>query len=59
MIADSQDIVKSNNLRLTAIAHLTEDKLEILGSRDSANSYLSDDDECEWVAQENRSTFAI
>ena len=43
MIVDSEDVVNFNVLHLTAIACLTEDGLEKLGSRDGANSSLSDD----------------
>ena len=47
IIAESKDVTKVNTLRFTAIAFLTEDNLEILGSRDGADSDLSDEDECE------------
>lgn len=47
IIAESKDVIKGNTLRFTAIAFLTEDNLEILGSRDGADSDLSDEDECE------------
>ena len=47
IIAESKDVIKVNTLRFTAIAFLTEDNLEILGSRDGADSDLSDEDECE------------
>ena len=47
IIAESKDVIKVNTLRFTAIAFLTEDNLEILGSRDGADSGLSDEDECE------------
>ena len=50
MIADSDHVVKSITLSLTAIAFLTEDELEIFGSKDGADSVLSDDGECEWIA---------
>ena len=46
--------MKFNILRLTTIDCLTEDELEILRSRDGTDSDLSDDDECEWEAQERR-----
>ena len=46
--------MKFNILRLSTIDCLTEDELEILRSRDGTDSYLSDDDECEWEAQERR-----
>lgn len=54
MIADSDHVVKSITLSLTAIAFLTEDELEIFGSKDGADSVLSDDGECEWIAPERR-----
>lgn len=47
IIAESKDVIKLNTLRFTAIVFLTEDNLEILGSRDGADSDLSDEDECE------------
>lgn len=47
IIAESKDVIKVNTLRFNAIAFLTEDNLEILGSRDGADSDLSDEDECE------------
>lgn len=50
IIAESKDVIKVNILRFTAIVFLTEDNLEILGSRDGADSDLSDEDECEQVA---------
>ena len=59
MIADSEDIAKFNVLHLTAIACLTEAGLEKLGSRDGANSGLSDDNVFEWVSQESRGTFEL
>ena len=59
MIADSEDVVKSNVLHLTAIACLTEDGLEILGSRDGADSGLSDGNDFEWVSQESRGIFDL
>ena len=54
LIAESEDVVRSNTLRLTAIACLTENEREILRSKDDTDSDLSDDDECEWLAQESR-----
>ena len=59
MIADSEDVFKSNTLHLPAIACFTEDELEIMGSRDGADSDLSNDKECEWVVQESRGAFDL
>lgn len=51
--------MKFNILRLTTIDCLTEDELEILRSRDGTDSDLSDDDECEWEAQERRGSIDL
>ena len=49
MTANSENVVKSDTLRLILITCLTEDELLILGSRDSGGDNLSDEDECEQV----------
>ena len=59
VIVYSEDVIKSNTLRLTAITCLAEDELEILGSRNVTDSDLSDDDECAWVAQIRRGAFDL
>ena len=60
MIADNQNLVQSNFLRMTAIACLTEEQLTILGLRSDNGSDQSDDDESEWVSQsQERSAFDI
>ena len=58
MINTSEDIVRSNNLRLTAITCLTEADLATLAS-DDIDCDQSDDNEREWVAtsDESRSAF--
>ena len=59
MINDTEDVVRSNQLRMTAIACLTSEELSALGVNND-NDESDDDNEDEWVApSEERSAFSV